>query len=112
MSLLANALRWLLIRRDGIIRSQDALTHESHLLLLQSLPLMAKEGFIIRDKMSFREINILFSYKCGPSFLSKQNFSIVGAHPQIPTGRGCGVQQTDQERSSWRAGGEKLRREG
>ena len=100
MSLLANALRWLLIRRDGIIRSQDALTHESHLLLLQSLPLMAKEGFIIRDKMSFREINILFSYKCGPSFLSKQNFSIVGAHPQIPTGRGCGVQHRQVRREA------------
>lgn len=114
-SLLANTLTLLLIRRDGIIRSQDALTHESHVLLLQSLPLMAKKGFIrIRDKMSFRGINILFPYKCGPSFLSKQNFSIVGAHPQIPLGRGCGMQcrQTGQERNSWRAGGEKVRGEG
>ena len=76
---------------------------------------MAKKGFIrIRDKMSFRGINILFPYECGPSFLSKQNFSIVGAHPQIPLGRGCGMQrrQTGQERNSWRAGGEKLRGEG
>lgn len=50
------------------------LTHESHVLLLQSLPLMAKKGFIrIRDKMSFRGINILFPYKW-PKLLEQTEF--------------------------------------
>lgn len=89
-SLLANTIILLLIRKSSVISSLDALPHESHVFLLQSLPMMAKEGFTrIRNKMSYRGINILFTY--GPSFLLQTVFFCSEHASQIPLGWGCGT---------------------